>query len=131
MIKIKAYPFVASLTVFLAAACSASAAEPIRVLATGVFATTLQALAEPFGRATGDRIEIAIANAGAVTNRVAAGEAADLVMTSSAGIKTLVQQGALVANETVIGRMRLGVAVQQGKAIPDLASAEAVRTLLL
>src|SRR5437588_863700 len=113
MIKIKAHPFVASLAVFLAASGSASAAEPIRVLATGVFATTLQALAEPFARATGDRIEIAIANAGEVTKRVAAGEAADLVMTSSAGIKTLVQQGALVANETVIGRMRLGVTVQQ------------------
>jgi molybdate transport system substrate-binding protein len=100
-------------------------------LATGVFATSLQALAQPFEAASGYRIEVSIANAGEVAARVVAGEGADLVMTSSAGVRTLAQQNGLVSNEVVIGKMRLGVAVKSGAATPDLTSAETFRTLLL
>jgi molybdate transport system substrate-binding protein len=101
------------------------------VLATGVFATTLESLAGPFETASGYKIEVSIANAGEVASRVVAGEAADLVMSSSAGVTALAKQGALVSNEVVIGRMRLGVAVPSGVAMPDIASAETFRTLLL
>jgi molybdate transport system substrate-binding protein len=100
-------------------------------LATGVFATSLQALAQPFEAASGYKIEVSIANAGEVAARVVAGEGADLVMTSSAGVRTLAQQNGLVSNEVVIGKMRLGVAVKSGAAMPDLTSAETFRTLLL
>jgi len=101
------------------------------VLATGVFATTLQSLAGPFEAASGHKIQLSIANAGEVASRIVAGEAADLVMSSSAGVKTLANQGALVSNEVVIGKMRLGVAVQSGATMPDLTSTETFRTLLL
>jgi molybdate transport system substrate-binding protein len=101
------------------------------VLATGVFATALQSLARPFEVASGYKIEVSIANAGEVAARVIAGEAADVVMSSSAGVKALAQQGLLASNEAVIGKMRLGVAVRPGAAIPELNSAEAFRTLLM
>lgn len=101
------------------------------MLATGVFATALQSLAGPFESASGYKIQVSIANAGEVASRVAAGEASDLVMSSSAGVKTFAKQGALVSNEVVIGKMRLGVAVQSGAAMPDLTSIETFRMLLL
>ena len=105
------------------------------MLATGVFATALQSLARPFEAASGTKIQVSIANAGEVASRVAAGETADLVMTSSAGVKTLAKQGALAADEVVIGRMRLGVAVRSGAAMPDvsanLTSTETFRALLM
>jgi molybdate transport system substrate-binding protein len=101
------------------------------VLATGVFATTLQSLARPFELASGYKIEVSIANAGDVASRIVAGEAADLVMSSSASVKALAKQDAVVSNEAVIGRMRLGVAIRSGATMPDLASAETTRTLLL
>jgi molybdate transport system substrate-binding protein len=107
------------------------AEEPVRILATGVFATALRSLAQPFEAASGTKIEISIANAGEVAARVAAGEAVDLVMTSSAGVKTLAKQGALTADEVVIGKMRLGVAIPSAAAKPDLSSADAFRALLL
>jgi molybdate transport system substrate-binding protein len=100
------------------------------VLATGVFATALQSLAQPFEAASGHKIQVSIANAGEVASRAVAGAAADLVMTSAAGIKTLAKQNALVSNEVVIGKMRLGVAVKSGAAMPDMTSSEAFRTLL-
>ena len=101
------------------------------MLATGVFATTLQSLAQPFESASGYKIQVSIANAGEVTSRIVAGEATDLVMSSSAAIETLAKQGALVSNEVVIGKMRLGVAVRSGATMPDLSPAETFKTLLL
>jgi molybdate transport system substrate-binding protein len=127
----KAFLLLASLTAYLATQFPAIAQESIRVLATGVFATTLQSLAQPFETASGYKIQVSIANAGEVASRIVAGEAADLVMSSSAGVKTLAKQNALVSNEVVIGTMRLGVAVQPGATPPDLTSTETFRTLLL
>jgi molybdate transport system substrate-binding protein len=126
----KPFWLLAGLAAYLAAQSPATAEAPVRILATGVFATTLQSLAQPFEAASGYKIQISIANAGEVASRIAAGEATDLVMSSSAGIKTLAQQNALAANDVVIGRMRLGVAIRSGDAMPDLASTEALRTLL-
>jgi molybdate transport system substrate-binding protein len=127
----KTFLLLASLTAYLVTQLPATAQEPVRVLATGVFATALQSLAQPFETASGYKIQVSIANAGEVASRIVAGEAADLVMTSSAGVKTLAKQGALVSNEVVIGKMRLGVAVQSGATMPDLTTAETFRTLLL
>src|SRR5580692_10049167 len=127
--------FLAGLAACLATQPPADAEERIQVLATGVFATALQSLAQPFEAASSTRIQVSIANAGEVASRMAAGEAADLVMTSSAGVKTLARQGALSAEEVVVGKMRLGVAVRSGAAMQDLSasltSAETFRTLLL
>jgi molybdate transport system substrate-binding protein len=120
---------------YLAAEFPAMAQEPVkapvRVLATGVYAMALRSLAQPFEAASGTKVEISIANAGEVAARVSAGEAADLVMTSSAGVKALAKQSALDANEVVIGKMRLGVGVRSGTALPDLTSSETLRALLL
>ena len=84
---------------------------------------------------------MSIANAGEVATRMAAGEAVDLVMSSSAGVKTLAKQGALVEDQVVIGKMRLGVAVRSGATMQNLgasqnlssnlASTETFRALLL
>jgi molybdate transport system substrate-binding protein len=66
-----------------------------------------------------------------VASRIVAGEPADLVMSSSASVKTLAQQNALVSHEVVIGKIRLGVAVPSGATMPDLSSSETFRALLL
>jgi molybdate transport system substrate-binding protein len=127
----KSLLLLASLTAYLATPLPAIAEESIRVLATGVFATALRSLAQPFETASGTKIEISIANAGEVATRMAAGEAVDIVMTSSASVKALAKQGALVPDEVVIGKMRLGLAVKSGAAMPDLTSSETFRTLLM
>jgi molybdate transport system substrate-binding protein len=131
MSRRKTFLLLASLIACFAAQLPAAADEPVRVLATGVFATALQSLGPAFEATTGAKIQVSIANAGEVAARVAAGEAIDLVMTSSAGVKALAKQGVLVADEVVIGKMRLGVAVPSSATTPDLSSTEAFRTLLL
>ncbi|MHB1207447.1 MAG: molybdate ABC transporter substrate-binding protein [Rhodospirillaceae bacterium] len=127
----RVFVVLASFAMCLAAQLPAMAQEPIRILATGVFATTLHSLAGPFEAARGYKLQISIANAGQVASRIAAGEPADLVMSSSASIKTLAKQGVLAPDEVAIGKMRLGVAVPAGARMPNLTSAEAFRGLLL
>lgn len=135
----KTFWLLAGLTAYLAAFLATplpaiaqeSVKEPVRVLATGVFATTLQSLADPFEAISGYKIQVSIANAGEVASRIGAGEAADLVMTSSAGVARLAKQNALAANDVVIGKMRLGAAVPSGATMPDLATPETFRALLL
>src|SRR5277367_5704614 len=120
MSRSKTFWLLAGLTAYFATQLPAVADEPVRVSATGVFATALQALAPAFEAASGTKIQVSIANAGEVAARVAAGEPADLVMTSSAGVKALAKQGALVADEVVMGKMRLGVAVQSSATMQNL-----------
>ena len=127
----KVFLALAGFAMSLAAPLPVMAQEPVRILATGVFATTLHALAGPFEAASGTKLQVSIANAGQVAARIAAGEPADLVMSSSASIKTLAKQGLLVPDEIAVGKMRLGVAVPAGGQMPDLTSAEAFRRLLL
>jgi molybdate transport system substrate-binding protein len=131
MSRPKTFLLLASLTACLVSQIPANAEEPVHVLATGVFATALQSLGPAFEAADGIKIQVSIANAGEVAARVVAGEAADLVMSSSAGVKALAKQGALLPDEIVIGKMRLGVAVPSGAAMPDLGSTETFRALLL
>ena len=109
----------------------AMAREPIRVLATGVYATTLQAIEAPFKAARGYDLQIVIDNAGGVAARMRAGDVADVVMSSSASVSALIKQGRLAADGIEIGRMRLGMAIPVGAATPDLASVEAFRAALL
>lgn len=120
----------ASLTMCLAISPSATGQESVRILATGVFASTLRSLTGPFEAAQGFKAHVTIANAGQVAARLAAGEPADLVMTSSASTQTLAKQGLLVPAEIAIGKMRLGVAVLSGP-MPDLTSADSFRSALL
>jgi len=116
--------------VAMALAGGAAAAE-VRVVATGVFATSLRDLAEPFHAETGDALALTIGNAGVVAARVGAGQGADVVMTSSAGIDALARAEKLdPASKVDIGRMRLGVAVPAGAALPDPSTPDNLAALL-
>ncbi|MCJ2062261.1 substrate-binding domain-containing protein [Methylobacterium sp. J-088] len=121
-----------SIACCMAALSPPAAAADIRVLATGVYASSLRALAGPFEAMTGDHLVLTITNAGGVLAKLAAHEDADVVMTASAGIDALVARGD-VRPETKfdVARMRLVAAVKSGAALPDLTGAAGFRTALL
>jgi molybdate transport system substrate-binding protein len=104
----------------------------LQVIATGVYEHALKDLAAPFRQATGQEVRFVITNAGGVIARLDANEAADVVMTSSAGIDSLAARGRVIAASKVdVGAMRLGVAVRAGAAEPDIKTIEALRRALL
>ncbi|MHC2106661.1 molybdate ABC transporter substrate-binding protein [Methylobacterium sp. CM6246] len=109
-----------------------AAAADIRVLATGVYASSLRDLIALFERQTGDHLVLTITNAGGVLAKLAAHEDADVVMTALAGVDTLVARGDVRAETKVeVARMRLGAAVKSGTALPDLTGEAGFRATLL
>jgi molybdate transport system substrate-binding protein len=103
----------------------------LRVIATGVYEHVLNDLAEPFEAQSTQALRIIITNAGGVIAKLEAGEAADVVMTSSVGIDSLAAKGRVVAASKVdVGGMRLGIAVRSGAPSLDITTADALREAL-
>ncbi len=107
-------------------------ADEVRVLATGVFANSLRDLHASFLASNGTEFRATIANAGQVQARLVAGEPADVVMTSSAGLDTLAREGRVNgASKVEIGQMRLGLGVRAGAPTLEVTSPDQVRALFL
>jgi molybdate transport system substrate-binding protein len=103
----------------------------LQVIATGVYEHVLKDLVGPFKEATGQEVTFSITNAGGVIARLDADEAADVVMTSSAGIDSLAARGRVVGSSKVdVGGMRLGVAIKSGTSMPDIKTSAALREVL-
>src|SRR5258708_1893663 len=99
------------------------AGEPseLQIIATGVYEHVLKDLAQPFAARTGQGVRFIITNAGGVIAKLDANEAADVVMTSSAGIDSLTVKGRVVGSTKAdVGGMRLGVAVKSGLPMPNI-----------
>jgi molybdate transport system substrate-binding protein len=96
-------------------------ASEVRVLATGVYEHAVKDLAEPFKAQTGNSAAISITNAGGVIKQLDAGAKFDVVLTSLAGIDTLITKRMIKPeSKAPIGDMRLGAAVKAGDAVPAL-----------
>jgi len=107
------------------------ASDPLQILATGVYEHVLEDLAAPFEAQSGQAVRVSITNAGGVLARIQAGEAADVVMTSSVGIDSLAAKGRVRAGSKVdVGGMRLGIAVKTGAPLPDIGTTDALREAL-
>jgi molybdate transport system substrate-binding protein len=106
--------------------------KEMHVTAAGAYEHVLNKLIPVFAREFGVSIQLTVANAAGVIRRLEARKAADVVLTSAAGIDRLVAGGLADRTSGVeVGRVRLGIAVQPGLPKPDLSTADAVRSVLL
>jgi molybdate transport system substrate-binding protein len=103
----------------------------LQVIATGVYEHVLKDLAAPFAARAGNGVSFIITNAGGVIAKLDANAAADVIMTSSAGIDSLAAKGRVIgASKVDVGGMRLGVAVKSGAPVPDITTSDALREVL-
>jgi molybdate transport system substrate-binding protein len=113
-------------------ACTQAQAADIKVLASVALTTTFQDLGPMFEKASGHKLDLALAPYGILNKRVADGEAADLVITSDTGIEALIKDGKVVAGSRVdIAQSGMGLAVKAGAPKPDISTAEAFKRTLL
>lgn len=116
--------------VLLATSGGAGAAE-IKVLVTTAMKAAMDQLAAAFEQATPHKVVVGYGPSGALAKRIAAGEAADLVVFAG-GVDELIAQGKIVpAGRTDIARAKIGVAVRRGAPKPDVATTEAFKRALL
>ena len=108
----------------------ASDAAELKVLAALVLQDALGRLGPDFARERGDTVEIACSTVGAIRQRLAAGERADVVVLTSDAVEALDRSGALAASAPVAAT-RTGVAIRAGAAAPAIATIEQFRAALL
>ncbi len=107
-------------------------APGVEVMSTLGLMGVLRELAPGYEKATGARIAAAFAPTAALTERIGAGEAADVAILTAAAIDELTQGGVLSADGRVdLARSVVGVAVRAGAPKPDIGSPEAFTRALL
>jgi molybdate transport system substrate-binding protein len=114
-----------------AGADRAEAAE-VKVLSAGAVRSVVSGLAEAFRRESGHTVTLTFGTVGAVRQKLAAGEPADVLILSDVAIDDLARQGAVAAGtRTDIARTGMGVGVRQGAPVPDISTPDAFKQALL
>src|SRR6185295_6429940 len=111
----------------LAAAAPAARADEVRVLATGAVQHSVMALAERFEKETGHHVKATFGTAGAIGAKFEAGEPADLLASSGAGLDALMAKGKLEGAVKPLGRVRIAVGVRKGATKPDVSTPDALK----
>jgi molybdate transport system substrate-binding protein len=93
---------------------------------------TVEKIGAEFAKQTGDKLNYVSDTTGALQKRLAAGEKADVVVVTAAGLDALQKENRIIsASRTNLVRALIGVAVRQGASSPDLSSEGAFKTSLL
>jgi molybdate transport system substrate-binding protein len=116
----------------LALATGAVHADEIRVLSGGAAQSPLQAALPAFEARSGHKVAIAFAPAGEIAKRVAAGEIYDLLILPDENIDAYEKQGKVVpGSRAPLGKVGIGVAVNERASAPDISTPEAFKQALL
>ncbi len=121
-------------TIFLLTITSSvpSAAADVKIFAALVLQDALGRIGADFSRDSGHTADIAYSTVGAIRQRLAAGERADVVVLTSEAIEALDHAGTLVAGSRMpVAATRTGVAIREGAAAPAIATIEQFRAALL
>jgi molybdate transport system substrate-binding protein len=99
------------------------AASTLKILSAGAVKTGVAKIAQEFERATGTRVTVEFNTAPELRKRVAAGEAADVIVAPPAAMEDFQKDGKIVADSRgFVGRSRMGVVVHTGAPAPDVSN---------
>jgi molybdate transport system substrate-binding protein len=121
-----------TLTLSLLAAASPARAEPLELLSAASMQTVFKEIIGDFERSSGHKVSLRYSTMGAITERVKAGEKADLVISSPASISALVASGNInPGSEITIARTGVGIVVPEGGPRPRIETLPDFRRALL
>jgi molybdate transport system substrate-binding protein len=110
---------------------AANAAE-IKVLSAGAVEPGLTALAQQVKSKMGHDLKIQFNTAPQIAKRLAAGEAADILVSPPAAIDSAIKEGKVASDGRVpVGRVGAGVIVRSGAPAPDIATVDAFKQALV
>lgn len=116
----------------LPALCASSLAAEIRVLSAGAVESALHVLAPSIKRDTGHDLKFQFNTTPQIAQRLAAGEAYDIVIAPPDALAKAAADGKVAAETRVpIGRVGAGVVVRSGAAAPDISTVDALKRSLL
>jgi molybdate transport system substrate-binding protein len=109
---------------------NATAAD-ISVFSSGAPAEVEKVLAAQFTRESGHRVVFTVANPAIIQQKLSGGEAPDIVILPAPIIDSLVKTGMLRPAGVDLARVGVGLVVRDGAPLPDISTADGVRTALL
>ncbi|MES2115034.1 MAG: substrate-binding domain-containing protein [Pseudomonadota bacterium] len=121
----------------LTLSAGAAHAEDIDVMNSGGFSAAYKALQPKFEAATGHTLHTAWGpsmgkSPEAIPQRLARGEPADVVIMVAYALDGLIKQGQIdPASRTELADSRIGMAVRQGHAVPDIATVDGLKQTML
>ncbi|HVR94688.1 MAG TPA: substrate-binding domain-containing protein, partial [Casimicrobiaceae bacterium] len=107
-------------------------AAEIRILSAGAVEPGLLAFVQVVKRETGHDLKTQFATTPQIVQRLAAGEAFDIVIAPPDAITQAAKDGKVAADTRVmVGRVGAGIVVRSGASVPDIASVDALKRTLL
>lgn len=108
-----------------------AAAAQLTVLATGSMGAPLQQIASDFAKRAGHQVNVTVGITTTVTATLQAGDSADLVEVTSAGMDQLAHENLILPeSRREIARAVIGLAVKDGAAPGDISTHDAVKRVL-
>ncbi len=93
----------------------------IKVLSAGAVKRGVVQIASEFERSTGNRVTVEFTPVPDLRKRIAAGEAADVVVATPAAMDEFAKQGKIAADSRgFVGRSRMGVVIHAGAPVPAI-----------
>lgn len=103
----------------------------LKVLSAGAVKSGVSQVVKEFERATGTRVTVEYNTAPELRKRIAAGDAADVVVAPPAAMEEFQKDGKIVADSRgFVGRSRMGVVVHAKAPAPDVSNTAAFRKTL-
>lgn len=105
--------------------------DELKVLSAGAVKTGVAQVAKEFERATGTKVTVEFNTAPELRKRVAAGDAADVIVAPPAAMDEFQKLGKIAGDSRgFIGRSRMGVVIHADAKAPDLSDGAAFKTAL-
>ena len=121
-----------AMVLMAAGAPRGAAGAEIKVLTAGAFKQVLLALLPDFERTSGHKVTVENDTVGALTKRIAGGEAFDLAVLTPKAVDDLAKEGKFAAGSRAnLARVGIGVVVKDGTPKPDISSLAAFKQALL
>lgn len=126
-----------TVTFAVVAGIACAAAQPvraaeIRLLSAAAMQTVFKTIADEFERSSGHKLVFVYTTMGAITERVMAGETADLIIGSTQSMERLTKVGRIDAGSRVtIAKVGIGAVVPTGTPKPPIGSADELKRALL
>ena len=106
--------------------------DVVTILCAGAVQGIVKALQARFERETGATLQMRFGAVGAMKEALLAGESCDVMIVTDAMVVALQSAGDLgVMPRAPLGRVRTGIAVRSGEALPGIASPEQLKAALL
>jgi molybdate transport system substrate-binding protein len=107
-------------------ATASAAATEIRVLSAGAVGEIVREIGDSYERVTGIKVSAEFSRSPLIRDRISAGEAFDIVITTQSRIKELAGKNKVISDSAaILARSSIGVAVRAGRTKPDIGSVEA------